>query len=211
MRSYDEAIAANQVQFPVDGITQGINGPAISGVDDGMSIINYATIQYGGGPVPVGSSNFYSAITLYNARPAITNDKITNNGKTGGLEGAIGADMDSFRQDDKAWGPLIRRDTVTNNSLNGIWLLAYADGFVEPSNAVPYPDNPSTLGGAQNYVFFEPLPFVVTGQLTVGQVTQVNTGGLTQVRPDRLYIQPGVMMKFNKGSGARHDPSPAPA
>ena len=124
MRSYDEAIAANQVQFPVDGITQGINGPAISGDDDGMSIINNATIQYGGGPVPEGSSNFYSAITLYNARPAITNDKIANNGQTGGLEAAIGADMDSFRQDDEAWGPLIRRTTVINNSLNGIWLLA---------------------------------------------------------------------------------------
>ena len=109
-RSYDEAIAANQVQFPVDGVTQGINGPAISGEDDGMSIINNAIIQYAGGAVPQSSSNFYSAITLYNARPAITNDKIANTGGTGGLEAAIGADMDSFREDDAAWGPLIRRD-----------------------------------------------------------------------------------------------------
>ena len=109
-RSYDEAIARpTRSQFPVDGITQGINGPAISGADDGMSIINIAIIQYGGGPVPVGTSNFYSAITLYNSRPAITNDKIANTGQTGGLEAAIAADMDSFRQDDKAWGPLIRR------------------------------------------------------------------------------------------------------
>src|SRR5271157_1439857 len=206
LRSYDEAIAANQVQFPVDGVTQGINGPAVSGEDDGMSIINNAVIQYGGGPVPEGSSTFYSAITLYNARPAITNDQIANNGGTGGLEAAIGADMDSFREDDEAWGPLIRRTSVINNSLNGIWLLAETgDGFIQPTNAVPYPSNPTTaptsLGGVQNYVFFEPLPFVVTDQLTAGQYELVNTGGLTNYREDRLYIQPGVMLKFDKGAG----------
>ena len=158
----------------ITGYTTGITasgtvGPAISGEDDGMSIINNAVIQYGGGAVPQGSSNFYSAITLYNARPAITNDMIANTGGTGGLEAAIGADMDSFRQDDEAWGPLIRRDSVVNNSLNGIWLLAEGDGFIEPTNAVPYPNNPSTLGGSQNYVFFESLPFVDLAQLAVGQ------------------------------------------
>ena len=165
------------VQFPVDGVTQGINGPAISGEDDGMSIISNAVIQYGGGAVPQSSGTFYSAITLYNARPAITNDQIANNGGTGGLEAAIGADMDSFREDDEAWGPLIRRTSVANNSLNGIWLLAESGGFIEPTNAVPLPDNPTTLGGSQNYVFFEPLPLIVLAQIAVGQELEVNTGG----------------------------------
>ena len=202
LRSYDEAAPGNQVQFPVDGVTQGINGPAVSGEDDGMSMINNAVIQYGGGAVPAGSSSFYSAITLYNARPGITNDQISNNGLTGGLEAAIGADMDSFREDDEAWGPLIRRDSVTGNSLNGIWLLADSgDGFDQPSNAVPYPSNPTSLGGVQNYVFFESLPFVVTNQIAVGQYLLVNTGGNTAYTEDRLYIQPGVMLKFDKGAG----------
>ena len=215
-RNYDEAYVdpasgvANLTQFPVDGVTQGviggtagapIVGNAISGEDDGMSIINNAVIQYGGGAVPQSSGDFYSSITLYNARPAITNDKIANNGGAGGLEAAIGADMDSFREDDEAWGPLVRRTSVTNNSLNGIWLLAESGGFVEPSNAVPLPANPGTLGGSQNYVFFEPLPLVILAQLAVGQELLVNTSGNVNYVENRLYIQPGSMLKFGQGSG----------
>ena len=64
-----------------------------------------------------------------------------------------------------------------------------------------YPTNPSTLGGSQNYTFFEPLPFIVLAQLVVGQeFLEVNTGGQTAWITNRLYIQPGVMMKFNAGS-----------
>ena len=151
---------------------------------------------------PRAASNFYSAITLYNARPAITNDKIANNGGTGGLEAAIGADMDSFREDDKAWGPLIRRTSVANNSLNGIWLLAESNGFIEPTNAVPLPDNPTTLGGSQNYTFFEPLPFDRSGPDRGRPGNWRSTrGGPPIPSPDRLYIQPGVMMKFSQGAG----------
>src|SRR5208282_6176845 len=51
------------------------------------------------------------------------------------------------------------------------------------------------------YVFFEPLPLVILAQLAVGQELLVNTGGLTQYTEDRLYIQPGVMLKFGQGSG----------
>ena len=42
------------------------------------------------------------------------------------------------------------------------------------------PDNPTTLGGVQNYTFFEPLPFIVLAQLVVGQEFLENTGGQTQ-------------------------------
>ena len=79
LRNYDQAyvdpIGVQPGEFPGGRLTQGINGPAISGEDDGMSVINNAVIQYGGGAVPQRSSNFYSDITLYNARPAITNDR----------------------------------------------------------------------------------------------------------------------------------------
>src|SRR5262249_12596326 len=90
-RNYDEAGKANQTTFPVDGILAGLNGgPAVSGADDAMSLINFTNIRFGGGAVPQGSSSFYSAITAYNARPMVTNDMITDTGGTGGTEAAIG-------------------------------------------------------------------------------------------------------------------------
>jgi hypothetical protein len=201
-RNYDDAIAANQQKFPVDGILVGPNGgAAISGAQDAMSILNFATVKYGGGAVPQGSSIFYSGITLYNSRPIITNSSISLTGGTGGTEGAIGADMDALREDDTARGPLIRNDTVTGNSLNGIYLMAEGNGFIEPTNAMPYPTNPSTLGGSLNYTIADPLPIIVTAQFIVGQELLENTGGKTSFVGNRLYIQPGSMIKFNKGSG----------
>jgi hypothetical protein len=201
-RSYDEAITADQVSFPVDGILTGLNGaPALSGADDAMSIINFTNIRYGGGAVPQGSSNFYSAITAYNSRPMITNDLIADTGGTGGTEAAIGVNMDSLREDDTARGIMVRNVSVQDNSLNAIYLMAEPNGFIEPTNAVPYPSNPGTLGGVQNYTLFASLPYVVVSQLIVGQELLVNTGGLTQWVQNRLYIQPGVMLKFGVGSG----------
>ena len=142
-----------------------------------------------------------SGITLYNSEPTITNAIIADTGGSGGTEAAIAADLDSFREDDTARGPLIRQVTVQNNSLNGLWLISEANGFIEPTNAMPnVPTNPSTLGGSENYTFFEPLPFVVLAQLVVGQEFMVNTGGDVTWVTDRLYIQPGVMMKFGTGS-----------
>jgi large repetitive protein len=200
-RNYDDATPANRVSFPVDGILVGPGGAAaVSGASDVMSILNNVNVRYAGGAVPQGSSEFFSGITLFNSRPSITNSDISLTGGTGGTEAAIGADMDSFREDDSARGPLVRQVHVFQNSLNGIYLMAESNGFIEPTTAVTYPDNPSTLGGVQNYTFFEPLPFIVIAQLIVGQEFIVNSGGQTQFIENRLYIQPGVMMKFNKGS-----------
>ena len=199
-RNYNQS-ANPTATFPVDGSLVGLNGgDAVSGAADAMSIMNNFNIRYGGGAVPQGSSDFLSSISLFNARPSITNGNISDGGGTGGTEGAIGADMDSFREDDTARGPLIRQISVTDNTLNGLYLMAEANGFIEPTNAIAYPNNPSTLGGTQNYTFFEPLPFVVLAQLIVGQEFEVNTGGLTEFVKNRLYIQPGVMMKFGGGS-----------
>ena len=97
-----------------------------------MSILNNANIRYAGGAVPQGSSNFLSAITLYNSRPTITNGMIADTGGTGGTEAAIAADMDSFREDDTARGPLIRQMTVIDNSLNGLWLISETNGSSSP-------------------------------------------------------------------------------
>jgi len=202
-RNYNDSSAlAQTTTFPVDGTLVGPNGgAAVSGAQDAMSILNFANIRYAGGAVPQSSSNFYSAVTLYNSRPAVTNSSISNTGGTGGTEAAIGADMDSLREDDTARGPLIRNVSVTANSLNGLWLMSEANGFIEPTNAITYQPNPSSLGGVnQNYNLFETLPFIVLAQLVVGQELELNTGGQTEFIRNRLYIQPGVMIKFNRGS-----------
>ncbi len=198
-RSYDES--ANAQQFPVDGtlIGTGTNGMALSGAQSAMSILNFTDISYAGGPSPLGTSNFYSAVTLYNDRPMLTNMNIAQSG-TSSAEGAIAADMNSLREDDTARGPLVRNVTTTGNSINGFYLMAQPNGFIEPTNAVPYPANPSNLGGVQNYTIAEPLPIVITAQLVLGQQFLENTGGNTQIMGDRLYIQPGSILKFNKGS-----------
>ncbi|MDR3620298.1 MAG: S8 family serine peptidase, partial [Paludisphaera borealis] len=199
-RSYNESIASHQVPFPVDGILQGINGPAIAGADELMSRMNFFNLRYGGGAVPQSSSNFYNGVTLYNSRPSLTNARLTDNGASGGTQAAIGADMDSFLENEVARGPNIRRVTVVNNSLNGIWLLAQNNGFIQPTDATPMADNPSSLGGSQNYAFFQSLPIIVLAQLVVGQQYNVNTGGNTSWITDRLYVDSGTMMKFNRGS-----------
>jgi large repetitive protein len=201
-RNYNETTSGNlNNNFPVDGTLQGPNGgEAVSGADAAMSIINFGSIRYGGGAVPQGSSNFYSAITAFAARPTITNTSIADSGGTGGTEAAIGIDFDSLLEDDTARGPLIRQVTVLDNSLNGIWLMSESNGFIEPTTAMTYPTNPSNLGGSQNYTLEAPLPYIVLAQLVVGQELDANSGGITAWIGDRLYIQPGGMIKFNKGS-----------
>ncbi len=57
--------------------------------------------------------------------------------------------------------------------------------------------------GSINYTFFEPLPFIVLAQLVVGQEFMDNTGGQTQFVTNRLYIQPGVLIEFNRGIRAQ--------
>ena len=191
-RSYNEAITSHQQPFPVDGILQGINGPSVAGADELMSRINFLNLRYGGGAVPQSSSDFYNGITLYNSRPSITNTQVTDTGGTGGTQAAIGADFNSFLDNEVSRGPLIRRVTVRDNSLNGLWLLAQNNGFVQPTNATPMPDNPSSLGGSQNYAFFQSLPIIVLAQVVVGQEYQVNTGGNTDFITNRLVHRLGL-------------------
>ena len=129
LRNFDQAVNTSQT-FPVDGTLQGVNGPAISGDDDAMSIFNFTDISYAGGAVPETQGVAYDAIDLYNSRPAITNDVISfSGGKSGTVstDAAIAADLDSFREDDTARGPLIRATTLQNNSLNGIWIRPQVD------------------------------------------------------------------------------------
>ena len=196
--------------FPVDGsLTQGPNGPAaISGEDDTLSTLNFATIHYGGGAVPATQGTRYDEITLFNSRPQITNDTIIGGPILtggGGSQAAISADVDSFRDDDTARGVLVRRTTTSQTSINGIWVRPLlTTGVAEESDAIPYAEadpNPVTLGGVVNYTFDDPLPFVLTSVLRVGEEYVNDTAGVVQPVMNRATILPGMMFKSEPGGG----------
>lgn len=198
LRNFDDVNggrSANPVQFPIDGTL------GLSGADDVMSAFNFANIRYAGGAVPQTIGNRFNPLTLFNSRPSVTNVQISNSGSTGSSQAAIGADMDSFREDSNARGPLIRRTSLVGNSLNGIWLMPNVNGYSEPTNAMFYPNNPSYAGGAQNYTVDDPLPVVVISQVVVGERLDYSGGPGTPVTfTNRLYVQPGMMFKMSRGS-----------
>ena len=80
--------------------------------------------------------------------------------------------------------------------------MAETNGFIEPTNAMPYPTNPTIAGRvAELHPRRAAARIIVTAQLVVGQELLENTGGETSYVTNRLYIQPGTMIKFNKGAG----------
>ena len=198
LRNFDDVNggrSANPVQFPINGTL------GLSGADDVMSAFNYANIRFAGGAVPQTIGNRFNPLTFFNARPSVTNVLITDGGSSGSAQAAIGADMDSFREDSNARGPLIRRTTLAGNSLNGVWLMPNVNGYAEPTNAMFYPNNPSFAGGAQNYTVDDPLPVVTTSQVVVGQRLDYTGGPGTPVSfTNRLYVQPGMMFKMQRGA-----------
>lgn len=177
-----------------------------SGADDAMSMLNFARVRYAGGAVPQTIGYRFDAITLFNSRPAILNTEITLTGaspiSTGGgsAQAAISGDLDSFREDDLTRGPLIRNTTVSNNSINGILVRANLNGAVQSSDAMFYPDNPSTAGGIQNYTFDAPLPYILTSRFEIGTRLVQNSGGRIDRVANRVYIQPGTMFKLQRGA-----------
>ena len=203
LRNYDETINSRNTLFPVDGVLKDAQGnKAVSGADDVMSSLNGAVIKYAGGAVPATSGSRYDAITLFNSRPSITNTSISLTGSVNGSQAAISADLDSFREDDTTRGPLVRRITLSQNSLNGIWVRPDLSGVVQQDNAKVYPDNPVTLGGSINYAFDDNLPYILTSRLEVGTDLLLDTPNQSvQQTRSRLYISPGMMIKSQRGSG----------
>jgi len=203
-RNFDQAGRTDT--FPVDRTLVGPGGgAAIAGENDTMSSLNYATIRYGGGAVPQTQGTRFDEVTLYNSRPSLTNDTITGSAPgdtSGGSQAGISGDFNSFREDDVARGPLVRRTTVTGTSLNGIWVRPSVDtGVAQANDAVPLPANPVTLGGVQNYAFADPLPYILTSVLRVGTSFVNDTPATVNNVMNRLYIQPGMMVKSEPGAG----------
>ncbi|WP_435005816.1 Ig-like domain-containing protein [Tundrisphaera lichenicola] len=174
---------------------------AISGADDVMSYVSFLNQRYAGGAVPQTVGFRYDGITLKNSRPTIVNSSITDtNGSDGTAQAGISVDVDSLRADDIAQGPLIRNDSFLRNGLNGIYIRAESSGIAEATNAVSYPNNPSTAGGARNYVLDDPYPYLLTSRLVLGQSLVQETGGTQANLANRLYINPGMILKFSRGS-----------
>ncbi len=176
----------------------------LSGADEALSYLNFATMRYGGGAVPNTTGYRFDAITLFNTRPAITNLKINGGMATGntssGSQAGISLDMDSLREDPLARGALIRATTVTGTSINGIYLRANANGVIEPTDAIAYTDNTAIQGGQQNYTVDDPLPYVLTARLVLGRKL-LESSGLQEIGfAPRLYVQPGMMVKFQRGA-----------
>jgi large repetitive protein len=185
-----------------DRLKNAQGGDAISGADDIMSVLNFAVVKYAGGDVPQTTGFRYDAIQLQNSAPTITNTLVADTGGSGSSQAALSVDVDSLRADDSdPMGPLFRRLTFQANSLNGIYIRAEANGVAEPSNAINYPNNPSTAGGDRNFVLDSPYPYLLTTPLVIGSEFLVESGGVTTSEPDRLYIQPGMMVKLDRGAG----------
>ena len=201
LRNFNQAAPGRTDTFPVDVTLVGPGGaPAISGADDALSTISFATVRYGGGAVPATRGIRYDEITLYNSRPSIVQDNLNGGGSA--AQATISGDLDSFREDDLTRGPLIRRTTVANASINGIWVRPLiATGIAQQSDAMTYADNPVTLGGVQNFTFDDPLPYILTSRIEVGDKSLFDTAGQVTSVLNRLYIQPGMMVKSERGAG----------
>ena len=175
---------------------------AVSGADDIMSYIGVLTEKYAGGTVPQTVGVQYDGITLLNSRPTIVNSTISDAGGTGALVAGLSADVDSLRADDVEQGPLLRNDQFIDNGLNGIYIRAeVSSGVAEPSDAIVYPDNPAIQGGTANYVLDDPYPYLLTSRLVIGQQLVEESGGTQTSNTERLYIDPGMILKLEQGSG----------
>ncbi len=227
-RNFDQGIVAGATaprtslfpgQIPVTGIPSVDNrlkGPfaptppggtptqtdAISGADDIMSYISFLVEKYAGGSVPLTLGVQYDGVTLLNSRPTLVNTMITEAGVAGSAVSGVSVDVDSLRADDVAQGPLLRNDTFINNGINGIYIRAQvSSGVAEATNAIIYPLNPAINGGTANYVLDDPYPYLLTSRMQIGNTLLVETGGTQAPNADRLYVDPGMLVKFELGAG----------
>jgi large repetitive protein len=214
-RNFNDVVNGRNTLFPIDGKL------GLSGADEALSIMNNTSLKFGGGVVPKGAANSgtnnffrYDEITLFNSRPAITNDSISDTATGvavgGGTQAGISVDFDSLREDELARGPLIRATTTLNNSINGIYVRAEQSGFTEQTDAQFYQDNEFTNPDGtprRNFVLDDPLPYVFITRVVLGQGLIQNSGGVQGVNgvvgvepENRLYVQPGMVLKFNHGA-----------
>ena len=204
LRNFDDTSNGGRA-IPVAPGPQDLLRPKLgySGADETLSIIDHAQIRYAGGAVPQTIGYRFDAVTNFNSRPTLSNIIISQTGGGNSAQAAISGDVDSFREDDLARGILVRRATLQNNSINGIYVRAELNGVAEPTDAVVHPDNPASRGGTQNYSFFAPTPYVLVSRLLIGQSLLQDQNGLTQ--PNGLAFKDGSLYVFAINKVYRYD------
>ena len=170
-------------------------GVRVSGADDVMSKLNFTTVRYAGGAVPQTIGTRFDAISLFNSRPTISNVEVSETGGPNSNQAAISANFDSFREDRVARGVKIRNVELSNNSLNGLLVRPENNGVILQTNARAY-------GNTRDFVFDDPVPHLFLANLQLGQELNLN-GPFGAVAPtaNRLYVQPGMLLKFQAGAG----------
>jgi parallel beta-helix repeat protein len=88
-----------------------------------LNYVNKANITFGGGQVDVNSvPEIFTPIHMVSARPTVTYNTLTNNAKA-----AISANPNSFDDSGNRVGPEIYRNTLTNNTINGLFVRIKTD------------------------------------------------------------------------------------
>ena len=172
-----------------------------------LDIVNHATITYGGGPVVVNSSHRdFDAIHLFDSRPTITFNTITQS-----AQAPISGNPDSFNdsfEDPRRFdhnldrlGPNIHGNTVTDNSTNGVRIRTELQGgvpletltvparFVSTDIVYVITENLQIEGGAGGLVVNQNIDPDLTGDDVIAKRSS-----------GRLRIDPGVIVKL---SGSR--------
>ncbi len=180
---------------------------AVSGADPVMSFVNFLVEKYAGGSVPQTVGIPYDGITIENSRPTVVNSTVAFSG-AGAAEAGLSEDVNSLVQDDVASGPLVRNDTFVNDGINGIYIRSRTtDGLAEATNATNVGTRGTGIGTAKTFVMDAFYPYVLTTSLVIGLDSLVNSQGATQDTADRLYMNPGTILKFSSGSGMEILPS----
>ena len=149
-----------------------------------VNTVNQATFAYGGGQVLVDSQlASYAPIQVESTRPTIAFNTITNSAGA-----AIAATPDAFEDSNGRVGPEIRGNTLTGNSINGLF-IKIDTGFGKPLQQLDVPARLKSTDIA--YVLQENL--VIAG----GAGGYVNNGGIIEARRSgRLQIDRGAVVKL---------------
>ena len=170
-------------------------GRCVSGADDAMSL-NFVNSRYGGGAVPQTRGFRYDGDHALQ-QPAVDHQRRritdTNGAPTGPLRPAISGDLDSFREDDLARGPLVRRDRprATASTASGSAPMSTADRRADRRHHLP--DNPDDAGRHAELHLRRPLPYILTSR--AGRSARPRPG---HRRPDHVPSPTG-------STSSRHD------
>ncbi|MEM8681112.1 MAG: NF038122 family metalloprotease, partial [Planctomycetota bacterium] len=197
------------VRNDVDNVTEGHFRYEDQGIF--LNYINFADMQYGGGIVSNGFIDaVISPITIVDARPTVTNNRLTNNS-----DAAIAASPNSFLEsnfrdpgsqsqqaggftlDYGRVGPMVQSNLVVGNTING---MVIGDRFRAPSES-----NIMTVAGRWDdtsitHVLQDSLQIV--GNSGGNSTEVIDVGGVETLReigrPDAsLVIDPATVVKLD--------------